>query len=78
IDRNRQACGIFKKIVLDLRKYGLEVTTTGIENLSQLNRVKEIAGDYGQGNFLSQPLSAGNVMKVINLNQAVSNRENLN
>jgi len=78
IERDPQSWGLFKKIVLDLKKYGLGVTATGIENLFQLNKIKEISGDYGQGHFLSQPLTPRNALKVIDSTQAVSNKSELN
>lgn len=78
IAKDRQAWDVFKKIVLDLKDYGLGTTATGIENLSQLNKVKEIAGDYGQGYLLSHPLSAAEVTSVMNSNQAMFDKSNLN
>ncbi len=78
IGKDQQAWNIFKKIVLDLKKYSLDVTATGIENLSQLKKIKEIAGDYGQGNLLSQPLSVHEVINLMSTNQAMFNKSNLN
>jgi EAL domain-containing protein (putative c-di-GMP-specific phosphodiesterase class I) len=78
IERDQQAWDVFKKIVLDLKKQGFNVTITGIENLSQLNKVKEITGDYGQGNLLSQPLNIEEVNKVVNSNQAALRKSHLN
>ena len=57
IEKDWQAWSLFKKIVLELKKHGLKATVTGIENSAQLNKVAEISGDYGQGNFLSLPLN---------------------
>ena len=65
INKDQQAWDIFRNIVLDLKSYGLTATTVGIENLPQLNKVKEIAVDYGQGYLLSQPLHAQEVVKVM-------------
>ncbi|MEY2831902.1 MAG: hypothetical protein RLZZ574_1160 [Cyanobacteriota bacterium] len=78
IERDQQAWDVFKKIVLDLKKQGFNVTITGIENLSQLNKVKEISEDYGQGNLLSQPLNIEEVNKVVNSNQAALRKSHLN
>ena len=78
IAKDRQAWDTFKKIMLDLKDYGLATTTTGIENLSQLNKVKEIAGDYGQGYLLSQPLSAVEATKVVNKDRSIVDKSNLN
>ena len=77
IAKDRQSWELFKKIMLDLKDYGLRTTTTGIENLSQLNKVKEIAGDYGQGNLLSQPLSAAEATNAV-INNRVFDKSNLN
>ena len=65
IEKDWHAWCLFKKIVLDLKKFGLKVTTTGIENSAQLNKIAEISGDYGQGNFLSLPLNAADASKAI-------------
>jgi EAL domain-containing protein (putative c-di-GMP-specific phosphodiesterase class I) len=78
IEREQQAWDVFKKIVLDLKKQGFNVTITGIENLSQLNKVKELAGDYGQGNLLSKPLSAAEAKNLMSSNQAMFDKSNLN
>ena len=78
IAKDRQAWDTFKKIMLDLKDYGLATTTTGIENLSQLNKVKEIAGDYGQGYLLSQPLSAAEATKAVSNERAIFDKSNLN
>ena len=69
IEKDLQAWYLFRKIVLDLKKYGLRVTATGIENLAQLNKVMEISGDYGQGHFLSLPLNARDAVKAIKSSQ---------
>lgn len=78
IAKDRQSWELFKKIMLDLKDYGLGMTTTGIENLSQLNKVKEIAGDYGQGYLLSQPLSAAEATDAMTKERAVFDKSNLN
>lgn len=78
IAKDRQSWELFKKIMLDLKDYGLGTTTTGIENLSQLNKVKEIAGDYGQGYLLSQPLSAAEATDAVLNNRVVFDKSNLN
>ena len=59
-----QAWNVYRKIVLDLKTSGLGITATGIENLPQLNKVKELVGDRGQGNLLSQPLTAAEAIKL--------------
>ncbi|PSB09473.1 capsule biosynthesis protein CapD [Pleurocapsa sp. CCALA 161] len=78
IERDRQAWDMLRKIVLELKKQSFSVTITGIENLSQLNKVKEIAEDYGQGNLLSQPLSSAEATNLITSNHTVFNKSNLN
>jgi FlaA1/EpsC-like NDP-sugar epimerase/EAL domain-containing protein (putative c-di-GMP-specific phosphodiesterase class I) len=69
---------VFRKIVLDLKHQELKITTTGIENLAQLNKIKEIPVDYGQGNLLSQPLTVEDVDKVLGSNQALLKNSSLN
>jgi EAL domain-containing protein (putative c-di-GMP-specific phosphodiesterase class I) len=64
IDRDLQVGNVYNKIVLELKSYGLGITATGIENLSQLNQVRNIVGDCGQGYLLSRPLSAEEVTKI--------------
>jgi FlaA1/EpsC-like NDP-sugar epimerase/EAL domain-containing protein (putative c-di-GMP-specific phosphodiesterase class I) len=79
IAKDQLTWDMFRKIVLDLKNQELKITTTGIESLAQLNKIKEIAVDYGQGNLLSQPLNAEEVTKVINIsNQAISKQSHLN
>ena len=65
IDKQQQAWEIFQNIVIDVENHGLEITGTGIENISQLNKVKEIACDYGQGCLLSKPLSSKDLDRLI-------------
>jgi|GEM_PF-1765 len=68
IDRIVKDCSsweMFRKIVLNLKSRELKITTTGIENLAQLNKVKEIAVDYGQGYLLSQPLSSTEATSIM-------------
>ncbi|MEL6495001.1 MAG: polysaccharide biosynthesis protein [Cyanobacteria bacterium J06623_7] len=64
IASDAQAWNMYRKIVLDLKTCGLGITATGIENLSQLNRVRELVGDRGQGNLLSRPLNAIEAIKL--------------
>jgi len=79
IGKDQQAWDVFRNIVLDLKSYGLKTTSIGIENLSQLNKVKEIAVDYGQGYLLSQPLNTQEVEKVMSSkSQAIFNQSSLN
>ena len=79
IDKQPQTWEVFQNIVMDVENYGLEITGTGIENLSQLNKVKEIACDYGQGCLLSKPISAKEVELLMSgKSQAIFNKSNLN
>ena len=78
IGQDEESWAIFRNIVLDLKSYGLSTTTIGIENLPQLNKVKEIAVDYGQGYLLSPPLNFTEAFKLMNApNQAVLNQSSL-
>ncbi len=75
IVKDQQAWDVFRNIVLDLKNYGLTTTTIGIENLSQLNKAKEIAVDYGQGYLLSQPLNSAEVTQIMgSKSQAIFNQ----
>ncbi|BAZ45455.1 polysaccharide biosynthesis protein CapD [Chondrocystis sp. NIES-4102] len=77
IDKDLQAWEIFHNIVLDLENHGLDITATGIENIPQLNKVKEIACDYGQGYFLAQPIKKDNIQELVtNINQATFKNSN--
>ena len=78
IEKDLQAWSLFRKIILDLKKYGLGVTATGIESLSQLNKIKEISVDCGQGNFLARPLSARDALKVIDRDREVLSQKESN
>lgn len=79
IGKDQEAWDVFRNIVLDLKNYGLTTTTIGIENLSQLNKVKEIAVEYGQGYLLAQPLNAAEVTKIMSSkSQTIFNQSNLN
>ena len=78
IAQDQQAGDLFKKIVLDLRNHQLQITATGIENLSQLNKVKEVSSDYGQGYLLSKPLSTIEVINVLSNKQFIFDKSNLN
>ena len=82
VDRIVKDCStweMFRKIVLDLKSRELKITTTGIENLAQLNKVKEIAVDYGQGYLLSPPLNMKEATRIISSKcQTAINQSNLN
>ncbi|MEO0015065.1 MAG: hypothetical protein RLZZ535_3454 [Cyanobacteriota bacterium] len=78
IERDQPAWDVFKKIILELKKQDFSITITGIENLSQLKKVNEIAGDYGQGNLLSQPLSSSEATNLMSSNQAMLDKSILN
>ena len=67
IAKDQPTWDIFRKIVMDLKSKKLEITTTGIENLAQLNKIKEIAVDYGQGYLLSKPLNAQEASKIVSI-----------
>jgi EAL domain-containing protein (putative c-di-GMP-specific phosphodiesterase class I) len=77
IDKDPQAWEVLQNIVMDLENYGLDITATGIENIPQLNKVKEIACDYGQGYFLGQPLNNQNIKELVSeQNQAMFKKSN--
>jgi EAL domain-containing protein (putative c-di-GMP-specific phosphodiesterase class I) len=63
---------MYNKIVLALKSYGLAITATGIENLSQLNQVRDLVGDCGQGYLLSKPLTATEAAKIAGAKSQVS------
>ena len=65
IDRDHLAWETFQDLVTDIESYGLNITATGIENISQLDKVKKIACDYGQGYFLTAPLDNEKVNKIM-------------
>lgn len=65
IDKEQLAWEVFQELVINIEDYGLEITATGIENIPQLNKAKEILCDYGQGYFLAQALSNQGVYSLI-------------
>ena len=65
IAKDIQAWDIFRKIIFDLKNQKLSITATGIESLSQLNKIKEISVDSGQGYLLSQPLNKLEATKIV-------------
>ena len=65
IEQENIAWEVLQDIVIDVENYGLEITATGIENIPQLNKVKEIFCDYGQGYYLNQPLDNSGVLKLM-------------
>jgi FlaA1/EpsC-like NDP-sugar epimerase/EAL domain-containing protein (putative c-di-GMP-specific phosphodiesterase class I) len=67
IAKDQPTWDMFRKIVMDLKSKKLKITTTGIENLAQLNKIKEIAVDYGQGYLLSKPLNAKEASKIVSI-----------
>jgi FlaA1/EpsC-like NDP-sugar epimerase/EAL domain-containing protein (putative c-di-GMP-specific phosphodiesterase class I) len=72
IERDLQIWNMYNKIVLALKSYGLAITATGIENLSQLNQVRDLVGDCGQGYLLSKPLTATEAAKIAGAKSQVS------
>lgn len=77
IDQDQLAWEIFQDLVFDIENYGLEITATGIENIPQLNKVKEISCNYGQGYFLTQPLNNLDVDNLMqNQNRALFKKTN--
>jgi FlaA1/EpsC-like NDP-sugar epimerase/EAL domain-containing protein (putative c-di-GMP-specific phosphodiesterase class I) len=65
IDRDPESWEILSKIAADINHSGLEVVATGIETEAQLDRLKEINCDYGQGYFFSRPMAGGQVQKML-------------
>jgi FlaA1/EpsC-like NDP-sugar epimerase/EAL domain-containing protein (putative c-di-GMP-specific phosphodiesterase class I) len=65
IEQESNAWEVLQDIVIDIENYGLEITATGIENIPQLNKVKGILCEYGQGYYLNQPLSSNEVLKLM-------------
>ena len=65
IEQEHQAWEVLQDIVIDVENYGLEITATGIENIPQLNKVKGILCEYGQGYYLNQPLDSNDVLKLM-------------
>lgn len=79
IDQEQLAWETFQDLVNDIEEYGLDITVTGIENIAQLNKAKEIACNYGQGHFLTQPLNSETIQSIMtNENQILFNKSNLN
>ena len=65
IEQENLAWEMLQDIVIDIENYGLEITATGIESIPQLNKVKAILCEYGQGYYLTQPLSSNDVLKLM-------------
>ncbi|MCC0177431.1 polysaccharide biosynthesis protein [Waterburya agarophytonicola K14] len=65
IEQEHQAWEVLQDIIIDIENYGLEITATGIENIPQLNKVKGILCEYGQGYYLKQPLNSNDVIKLM-------------
>ena len=77
IEKESLAWEVLQDIVIGVENYGLEITATGIENIPQLNKVKGILCEYGQGYYLNQPLKSSEVIKLMaGKSQAMFNRSN--
>ncbi len=77
IEKEDIAWEVLQDIVIGIENYGLEITATGIENIPQLNKVKGILCEYGQGYYLNQPLNSSDVLKLMaGKSQAIFNQSN--
>ncbi len=77
IDKDQESWEVFQNLVTDIDNSGLEIIATGIETIPQLNQLKAIACDYGQGFFLSEPLTTEGAQKLmISQSQALFRNSN--
>ena len=77
IDKDQESWEVFQNLVTDIDTSGLEIVATGIETIPQLNQLKAIACGYGQGYFLSEPLTIEGVQKLMSSqSQAVFRNSN--
>jgi diguanylate cyclase (GGDEF)-like protein/PAS domain S-box-containing protein len=58
ITSDRASCDIVQLIVVMARNLKLRVVSEGVENKGQLDLLKKLECEFGQGFFLSQPLNA--------------------
>jgi len=66
---NRDYLTVVEAIVTLAHSLGLKVTIEGIETEAQLNQVRSVGCDFGQGYYFSRPVSAEEA--VASLNEAL-------
>ena len=57
---------IYESIVELCKKFTVEIISEGLENEDQLNFVKEIGVQYGQGYYYSKPLTLAKLLSKLN------------
>jgi diguanylate cyclase (GGDEF)-like protein/PAS domain S-box-containing protein len=62
---DRSASDIVETIVMLARKMNLKVIAEGIETARQLDRLRELGCQYGQGYYFSQPLDAKSAQQFL-------------
>jgi EAL domain-containing protein (putative c-di-GMP-specific phosphodiesterase class I) len=62
---DRSASDIVETIVILARKMNLRVIAEGIETARQLDRLRELGCQYGQGYYFSQPLDAKSAQQFL-------------
>ncbi|MBJ7901074.1 MAG: EAL domain-containing protein [Cyanobacteria bacterium RI_101] len=63
IEVNQRKNSVINSIVSLAQQLGLSVTAEGIENQRQLQYLKQLDCEYGQGYFFAKPLSADDIEK---------------
>ena len=65
VDSQGQGTEIISTIVALARKLGMDVSAEGLETRQQVDRVRSLACDFGQGYYFSEPLDAANAENLL-------------
>ena len=68
IDDDRQDLAVVQAIVMMAKSLGLAVTAEGIETQKQLDVIRELGCEFGQGYFFDKPLPSAQATDLINKN----------
>lgn len=65
IEKNSKNKMISNTIIILAKELGLKVTAEGVENLEQLNILKDMNCDYAQGYYISKPVAKEEIDKIL-------------
>lgn len=65
LDINEKNRAISRTIILLAKQFNILVTAEGIETEKQLNILKELGSDTGQGYYFSKPIPAKELEKLL-------------
>jgi EAL domain-containing protein (putative c-di-GMP-specific phosphodiesterase class I) len=65
LDHSRPAPAVIQAVTTLARTFGMQVVAEGVETAAQLDQVRTLGCDWGQGYFLGKPMPADALIELI-------------